>query len=130
MTGKTTESNIVFCTLHAGIIVAFRQNPSSAELAEFSDLKILRIIFSDFRAGSGTETRGKRLTHQGLEILRTLYQSFEFKMPEEFKVTVFHLRYLSGATRFPYFLTADRIIVFDSDLAFKIRLSDNHIGLI
>lgn len=94
-------------------------------VAEYSDERLLRMIFINFRA-----SKGVRLSAFGREILTNIFRSYTFPLPPEFRISPAIIVWLERASPLPYFISSEKITVFEPTLAIRIKLADGDLSLL
>ena len=80
-------------------------------------------IYYSYR-GSGTSTKGFRLSKEGLLLMKTCFKSYDYVIT---KATMPQLLYLDRISTFPYFIDSRHFVTFDSDLAMMMTLCESRI---
>lgn len=65
---------------------------------------------------------GNRLTYDGLTILQKLYTSYEFVLSNNERFTARHLITLSRECKYPYYISATRLVLFNGEDACVIKI--------
>lgn len=121
--------------VHRQIIDYIRKESEKSELELATKLKsmlddeqIVRMMFISYR-GSDKDSRGMRLTNFGLQLMMTFFQSFEITLTKT-RINASELLYLDNHATLPYFLEADKLVVFETDLGMKIKLAGNDLTIL
>lgn len=120
-------------TVHASVIRRVRewatasQSKSVSTLDQLDDLKLARLLFSNYR-GQGATARGLRLTRYGFDLLRHCFRAYPIDLPEGYRATLPELLYLDRRATLPYHLTATHLYVFESQLGIMLKLADGRIA--
>jgi len=72
--------------------------------------------------------RGVRLTQFGLQIMQSYFRSYEIQMPDDEVIKPLHLVFLDEHVSLPYYFGKGCIVVFDDELAVKLRLVDGRVS--
>lgn len=119
--------------VHAAIITHIRsaargQNDTVAKhIYDLPDERIVRMMFSNYR-GRDHDARGLRLTNFGLQVMRTYFEAYEVAMPDGYSVRTPDLLYLDHRCTLPYYCSAEKLVVFESDLGVILALADGDIS--
>ena len=88
-----------------------------------TDLKIMHRMFFNHRS-----ERGVRLSNHGLQIMQNYFRSYTIAVPADEEIKPLHLVFLDERVSLPYYFDAERIVVFDDELAVKLRLVDGRLS--
>lgn len=98
---------------------------AAAALTELSDDQLIRMMFSNYR---GTSQRGMRLTRLGLELMLGCFQAFDVKLSGRDQINSQEILYLDRKARLPYYLSLERIVLFESGLGMLVKLADGDLS--
>jgi hypothetical protein len=122
-------------SIHAAVIDLLRralEGSTGSHAEDFQNLteaQIIRLMFANFR-GKGDLARGLRLTRYGLNMMKANFQSYVIKRPEGKILHPREIVYLDRKATFPYYCDNSCIVMFDTDLGFRIKLVDGDIALL
>ena len=106
--------------------LAASDSKAAASLQELSDDQLIRMMFSNYR---GTSQRGMRLTRLGLELMLGCFQAFDIKLtPARQQINSQEILYLDRKARLPYYLSLERIVLFESALGMMVKLADGDLS--
>ncbi len=91
-------------------------------LDNLCDEKFIHLLFLNFR-GQEETAKGLRLTYLGLELMQKCFEHFEIKRNDIFP-TYRELIYLDTTSKLPYFISKNKIVVFEKDLAVYLMMTD------
>lgn len=111
--------------IHGAILEFLREHndPRLEKFATLSDEQLIHRIFSNHRG-----RRGIRLTHFGLQVLQSYFESYEVKVPKDVTIKTTDLMFLDERATLPYYCDDARIVVFDHELGVKLRLVDGRLS--
>lgn len=118
--------------VHAAIIAHLRKSSADIgsdlhkHLETLTDPQVVKLMFSSVR-GRGETARGLRLTNSGLQMMMEHFKYFEVKFPEGHKLQANELVYLDRRAHLPYFCSAEKIVLFETELGMKLKLMDGDI---
>lgn len=95
------------------------------KLSALSDDHLIRMMFASYRGKS--DAKGLRLTNFGMQVLRSVFMCYEIKLPEGHKLKAPEILYLDHRATLPYFVSDEKIVVFETELGMKIKLADGDI---
>lgn len=99
----------------------------AGHLEPLSDREVVKLMFSNFR-GQGTNARGLRLTNSGVQMMMRYFKYFEVKLPAGRTIQTGELLYLDRRATLPYFYSAEKLVVFETELGMKLKLYDGDIN--
>lgn len=94
-------------------------------IASLDDNQTLRFIFTNYR-----DEKGVRLTGHGVTILKSVFRSYSFPLPPDFRLSPAMVVWLDRQSPMPYFLSNDNITVFDATLAVRLKLANADLSLL
>jgi hypothetical protein len=121
--------------LHAVLLLRIRNEASSkgdeklsTQFAQLSDEKLAHKIFANFRTDESS--RGLRLTKFGLEVMKKYFWFFAIPLPDGTAVKPKTLLYLDRRATMPYYISSDGYVVFERDLAYKLKLAEGNMDVV
>jgi hypothetical protein len=105
------------------VIKHLRNTKISEEIKNLDDSQVARMIFANYRTTS-SGPKGLRLTHVGLSVMKTLFKGHEIKPSQQKNITSARLLYLDKNANLPYYVSREKIVVFESRLAVLLKLTD------
>ena len=121
--------------VHAAVIkyirdaVATTGGKTAAHFLSLSDEEIVRMMFSNYR-GREKNARGLRLTHIGLMLMKEYFKAYEIALPADHKIGNRELLYLDKRATLPYYLSSDKLVLFESELGIKLKLADGDLSIL
>lgn len=121
--------------VHAAVIrhirdaVANAGGKTAAHFLSLTDTELVHMMFSNFR-GRGKDTRGLRLTHIGLMLMKDFFKAYEIALPSGHKIGNRELLYLDKRATLPYYLSSDKLVLFESELGIKLKLADGDLSIL
>lgn len=119
--------------VHAAVIahlrsaMADRPGKLARDFLDLTDAQVMTLMFTSVR-GKGSAARGMRLTSYGLDIMGESFKCVEIKLRDGKNLHAADLVYLDRNARLPYFVSGDKIVVFETFLGMKLRLWDGDIA--
>jgi hypothetical protein len=113
--------------VHKAILSFLREtnDPKLTTLIALPDAQLVHRMFSNHRG-----QRGVRLTRFGLQIMQGYFEAYTIKVPEDEVLKPMHLIFLDDHAALPYYFDADQIVVFDTELAIKLRLVNGRLSVL
>lgn len=111
---------------HVREALATQPGPLQGKLAALGDEQLVRMMFSSYRGRA--DARGLRLTNFGLQVMRAAFKSYEIACPEGHRLRAPEILYLDHRASLPYFVSDERVVLFESELGMKLKLADGDIG--
>lgn len=96
------------------------------KLSALSDDHLIRMMFASYRGKN--DAKGLRLTNFGMQVLRSVFMCYEIKLPDEHTLKAPEILYLDHRATLPYFVSNEKIVVFETELGMKIKLADGDIN--
>lgn len=106
------------------------QNPLAMELETVSTEDLIRRFFLNYRGGDPSASRGLRLTHTGVAIMRYFFTAHDIDLGEDYRAMPRHLLYLDRVCTMPWHLYMDKLVLFEDRLAVQLKLVGNMDDLI
>ena len=98
------------------------QGELGSKFAEWSDERMVRTMFSNFR-----DQRGLRLTKYGLEIMKLYFRGCEVAIPEGASPHAKEIIYLDENAKLPYYCAMGSYVFYDLVFGVKVKLADGRI---
>lgn len=111
---------------HVRESLAAQPGPLASKLAGLGDEQLVRMMFSSYRGRA--DARGMRLTNFGLQVMRSVFKSYEIALPEGHRLRVPEILYLDHRASLPYFVSDERVVLFESELGLKLKLADGDLA--
>lgn len=113
--------------IHKAILDFLREthDPKLTSLVALPDIKIIHRLFSNHRG-----QRGVRLTRFGLQIMQGYFHAYAVNVPEDEVIKPVHLVFLDDRVMLPYYFDDDQFILFDYELAFRLRLANGRLSVL
>lgn len=108
--------------MHRALIAHLRKSDVKKDVEGLDDDQIARLLFANFRK-SGADLHGLRLTHIGLQVMMQLFKSYEVPTPNKENITSACLLFLDRRARLPYYVSREKIVVFEPKLAVMLKLA-------
>jgi hypothetical protein len=104
-------------SVHRAILDHVRANSIDDELLSLTDQQLLFRMFFNQRG-----TQGMRLSRFGLVVMQNFFRGFDIATPKDEYLAPKHLVALEQHVTMPYYFDKEHIVLFDSELAVKLRL--------
>ena len=85
------------------------------------DEELYRRYFINFRK-SENNTRGLRLSYEGLVVIREFFDYYEIPLNEGFSIKGKHLIFLDQICTLPFYISSKTFILFEKELAMRAKL--------
>jgi hypothetical protein len=122
-------------TIHRSVVAVIRDGIVDATLRKsdkdlvqtMSDAQLIMVMFANVR-GAGDDLKGTRLSPLGLRLMQAFFRSYDVNIQEARQHSGREILYLERLAVFPYFLGANKIVVFEDDLAISLTMLDGDLG--